>query len=190
MRKVLILFGSPRKNGNTHLLVEETIRGLNDSNIESKVYYLNDMEISGCQACYFCKRNDTTKCIVDDDMQKIYKEMEAADGIIVAAPIYFHDVSAQTRLWLDRLFSYYDIKSKSGFPGGKRVAFILTQNIPNPEAFKVQIESFKYNVCALGLEKKGDLLVTDLDKCYKKMVVKNAGAMEDAYDIGRNFFKD
>lgn len=184
MNKVTIIFGSPRKNSNTHILVEEVIKGLDEKGIDHEVFYLNDLDIKGCQACYYCKREDTTKCVVEDDMQLIYKAMEASDGLIVATPIYFCEVSAQTRLFVDRLFTYYDMQLRSAFPQGKPISFIVTQNQPNRKMFERHIEDFKMVVSMLGYERKEDLLVENVDKGYKTMVTKRADIMEKAYKIG------
>ncbi len=189
MRKVLIIFGSPRKDGNTHILVEQVINGLNDSEIDSEVVYLSDLDINDCQACYFCKRNDNNKCIIDDDMQSVYAKLEDAEGVILASPIYFNNVSGKMRLWLDRMFVYYCIKIKSYFPKGKKVGYVFTQNLPDPDLYTSDIESFKKVVSTLGLEEVGSILATDLDKNFKKMVVTDSEKMKEAYLLGRNFFK-
>lgn len=186
MSKVTVVFGSPRKNSNTWILVDQAIKGLNEQGIENEMFYLNDMNIKGCQSCYCCKKNDSTKCLVNDDMQKIYKSMEESDGLIVGSPIYFCEVTAQTRLFIDRLFCYLDINLKSYFPNGKKVGFIITQNLPNRGAFTTHIESFKTVLCMLGYEKTGDLLVEDVNMGYKPLVTKNKIVMNKAYELGKN----
>jgi len=100
MKKALILIGSPRKNGSTAILAAEAMRGLKEQDAETTTIFLNDKEIRGCQACYWCKRNDVAACAVKDDMQHIHQLIQAADGVIVASPIYFSGVSAQTKIWL------------------------------------------------------------------------------------------
>lgn len=184
MSKVAIVFGSPRKNSNTQILVNEAIKGLDEKGIEHEIFYLNDLNIKGCQACYYCKRENTTKCAVTDDMQRVYKAMEESDGLIVAAPIYFCEVSAQTRLFVDRLFPYYDMHLQSAFPQGKPISFIITQNQPNRHLFERHIEDFKMVISMLGYERKKDLLVENVDKGYKPMVTERSDIMEKAYKIG------
>lgn len=186
MKKVTLVFGSPRKNSNTQLLVDEAIRGLDEKGIEHEIFYLNDLHIKGCQACYYCKRNDTSDCAIKDDMEKIYQSMEASDGLIIAAPIYFCDVSGQTRLFVDRLFAYYDMDLKPSFPAGKAISFIITQNQPNRTLFEGHIEDFKMVVSMLGYERKKDLLAANVDKGYKPMVTERPDLMKEAYEIGLN----
>lgn len=69
MTKVTILIGSPRKNGSTAILAREAIKGLAEKEVETELVFLNDLNLRGCQACYFCKTHDVAACAVNDDMQ-------------------------------------------------------------------------------------------------------------------------
>jgi multimeric flavodoxin WrbA len=106
MKKVLILIGSPRKKGSTAILAAEAAWGLNEHGVETETVFLNDMKIRGCQACYWCKKNDVADCAVKDDMQKLHPLMKECDGMIVASPIYFGGITAQAKAWLDRMFPF------------------------------------------------------------------------------------
>jgi multimeric flavodoxin WrbA len=185
-QNVAIIFGSPRKNGNTHILVEEARKGLADTDVRSEIFYLNEMNIKGCQACYYCKKNNVSECALKDDMQKIYEAIKAADGIIIASPIYFGGVTAQTKAWLDRLFPFINMSVGSLIPQGKKAAFIFTQNQPVPELFANHIEVFKMMIGFIGFEVKESLLACNLDKGYKPMVTENKEAMSKAYALGRD----
>jgi multimeric flavodoxin WrbA len=188
MKKVAILFGSPRKNSNTHLLVEEARRGLADSGAESTIFFLNDMKIRGCQACYYCKRNKITDCAVKDDMQSIYRAVIESDGIIVASPIYFGEVTAQTKACIDRMFPFIGMDVNSLLPKGKKMACIFTQNQPNAEFFERYIDGFMTALGYIGFEKGEMLLACDLDKNFKPMVTENKEMMDRAYSLGHSFF--
>lgn len=185
-RNVVIIFGSPRKNSNTYILVEEARKGLTERGIKSEIFYLNEMNIKGCQACYYCKGNNVCECAVKDEMQKIYSAIKKADGLMVASPIYFGGVTAQTKLWLDRMFPFIDMKLNSMIEKGKKAAFIFTQNQPAPDLFTNQINSFKLMVKYFGFEAKGSLLAYDLDKGYKPMVTEKQEFMRKAYALGRD----
>jgi multimeric flavodoxin WrbA len=185
-KNVVIIFGSPRKNSNTHILVEEARKGLIDKEINNEIFYLNEMDIKGCQACYYCKRNNVSACAVKDDMQKIYVAAKKADGILVASPIYFGGVTAQTKLWLDRMFPFIDLNLNTLIKKGKRAAFIFTQNQPAPALFENQINSFKMMVKYIGFETKDSLLAYNLDKGNKPMVTENSEWMRRAYELGRD----
>ncbi len=103
--KILAFNGSPRKSGNTELLLEETIRGARDQGAEVTVYNLNTLNLRPCQNCGKC---DTTGvCVIVDDMQAIHCDIRTADRLIVASPIYFFSVSAQTKLVIDRCQAFW-----------------------------------------------------------------------------------
>jgi multimeric flavodoxin WrbA len=189
MQKTVIVFGSPRKNSNTHILVQEAQKGLTDSGIASEIFFLNDMNIKGCQACYHCKINDSTVCIVNDEMSKIHQAMENDDGLIVATPIYFAGVTAQTKTWLDRMFPYIDMNLGAKLPKGKKVSLIFTQNQPNPTLFSAAIKTFQGVMTILGYEIRDSLLACNLNKGSKPMVTEDKDLMQKAYNLGRHLLE-
>lgn len=158
MKKVTILIGSPRKNGSTRVLAAEAERGLKEQGIATETIFLNDLKIKGCQACYYCKKNDVAECAVKDDMQKIHQLMQESDGIIVASPIYFAGVTAQTKIWLDRLFPYIGMDLSPKLPKLKKVSFIFTQNQPYARLFETPIATFMHMVGLTGLSVKDHMI--------------------------------
>ncbi len=188
MKKALILIGSPRKRGSTAILAAEAARGLNEQGIETKTIFLNDLKIRGCQACYWCKKNDAPECAVKDDMQKIHELMKECDGMIVASPIYFGGVTAQAKAWLDRMFPYIGMDLTPKMPAGKMVSFIFTQNQPDARLFRGGIDSFIYAVGLSGLVVKEYMIGYDLDAGNKPPVEGKNEFMERAYRMGRELF--
>lgn len=189
MTKAVIIFGSPRKNSNTYMLAEQAIQGLQDSGASTEIFYLNEMDIKGCQACYYCKKNNTAECAVKDDMQEIMSSINEADGIIVASPIYFGGVTAQTKMWLDRLFPYINMDVGSLMPNGKKASVIITQNQPDPDLFADYIKSFKFMLQLIGFDLKEDLIASNLDKGFKPMVSENESLLKKASTIGSNLLQ-
>lgn len=98
--KTIAFLGSPRKDGNTELLLKEAIKGIEESGLSAHTFNLNDMNISPCQNCGGC--DDTGICIFEDDMVQIYDAIRTADRIILASPIFFSALSAQVKVMLDR----------------------------------------------------------------------------------------
>jgi multimeric flavodoxin WrbA len=186
MTKVLILIGSPRKKGSTTVLAAEAERALKEKGVETTTLFLNDLKIRGCQACYWCKKNDVAECAVKDDMQKIHLLMKESDGIIIAAPIYFGGVTAQTKLWLDRMFPYIGMNLTPKMPPGKTVSFIFTQNQPDARLFVSGIESFVFATGLSGLCAKDRMLACDLDAGIKPPVDGRKDLMEQVFRIGHN----
>lgn len=186
MSKAVVIFGSPRKNSNTAILVQEARKGLSESGAESEIFYLNEMNIKGCQACNHCKKEDTTLCVLKDDIRKIHEAMEACDGLIVASPIYFADITAQTKTWLDRMYPYIDGRLRPKLPKGKKAALIFTQNQPDAGFFAPAMKTFRTVIKLLGYEVKESLLACNMDRDNKPMVTENKDIMQSAYNLGKN----
>ncbi len=104
MNKILGLVGSARKGGNTDLLVSEVLKGAENEGATAEKIYLSDLDFKGCIGCEGCQK--TRKCVLKDDMQGIYAKLEAADGWVLGSPTYFYNVSALTKMFLDRLYAY------------------------------------------------------------------------------------
>ncbi len=101
--KVIALNGSARKDGNTAILIKQVFGELEEQDIETEMIQLSGQRIRGCIACYKCFENKDRKCNVKEDMVNDYIErMLEADGIILASPTYFADVSAELKALIDR----------------------------------------------------------------------------------------
>jgi len=186
MKKALIIIGSPRKKGSTAVLAVEAERGLNGQGVETKTIFLNDLKIRGCQACYWCKKNDVSECAIKDDMQHLHWLMKECDGMIVASPIYFAGVTAQTKAWLDRMFPYIGMDLSPKMPPGKKVSFIFTQNQPDARLFETPVRTFMQMVGLTGLLVKDLMLACDLDAGIKRPVEEKKEFMEKAFWLGRD----
>jgi multimeric flavodoxin WrbA len=102
--KVLGIVGSPRKGGNTEIMVEEALATARKAGAETEIVLVADKKIAGCDACRTCFETD--ECRIKDDMQPLYEQMEEADAIILGTPVYFHNVSAQLKAIMDRTFVF------------------------------------------------------------------------------------
>ncbi len=103
--RVIAFQGSPRIQGNTEILLNETIKGINEAGFEVRLFNLNLMNIKPCQDCDGCVRSG--KCIINDDMTEIYDAIREADRIILASPIFFFGLSAQAKIMIDRCQSFW-----------------------------------------------------------------------------------
>ena len=104
MKKVLIISGSPRKNGNTAALVERFAAGAADAGHEVEIIHLQEQKIGYCVNCNYC-RNNKTDCVIDDDARKIVAKALDSDVIVLATPVYFYNVTAQMKTLIDRFFA-------------------------------------------------------------------------------------
>jgi multimeric flavodoxin WrbA len=101
--KVVAFNGSPRKDGNTAILINRVFRELENEGIETELVQLSGKEIHGCIACYKCIENKDQRCAVKKDAaNECIKKMIEADGIILGSPTYFTDVTAEMKALIDR----------------------------------------------------------------------------------------
>jgi multimeric flavodoxin WrbA len=100
MMQVLGISCSPRKKGNTDLLLEQALVGAIQEGAKASHLSLRNMTISPCDGCYACAK--TGKCHIDDDMKEVYEALEASQGVIIGAPIYFWSICGQAKVMIDR----------------------------------------------------------------------------------------
>jgi multimeric flavodoxin WrbA len=101
--KVVAFNGSPRKDGNTTILINHVFRELEKEGVETELVQLSDKEIHGCIACYKCFENKDQRCAVKTDLaNECIEKMIEADGIILGSPVYFTDVTAEMKALIDR----------------------------------------------------------------------------------------
>lgn len=101
--KVIAFNGSARKDGNTAILINHVLDELKAEGIETEMVQMAGAKISGCSACYRCFKTQDNYCAITDDAANEYIEkMLSADGIILASPTYFADVTAEMKALIDR----------------------------------------------------------------------------------------
>ncbi len=121
-RKVLIVNGSPRKKGNSAALAESLADGARSAGAEVESFLLQDLDIKPCDACEACRRGKD--CHIDDDMQSLYPLIREADALVIAGPVYWFTMTAQTKLFIDRLYGI--VRPGDNALEGKRVGILLT----------------------------------------------------------------
>ena len=124
--KILALFGSPRKKGNSTLLANHIILGAESRGAIIESIYLNGLNIKPCQGCYACQEENSRGCAVDDDMQGIYPKITEADALIIASPVYWFTMSAQTKIFMDRCIATYNEDPEKSQLHGKKIAIAMT----------------------------------------------------------------
>ena len=112
--KVLILNGSPRRNGNTSIALREMEKVFAEEGVETEIVQLGNKAIRGCIACGSCHKNG--KCVFDDVVNELAPKFEAADGLVAATPVYYASANATLIACLDRLFfsTGFDKRMKVG----------------------------------------------------------------------------
>ena len=102
--KILGIIGSYRKKGNTDTAVQTVLEQTKQFGAEVEIIYLKDYQIKDCIGCEGCK--DTLKCVINDDMQKLYPKIIEADAIVIGSPTYFYNVTGVIKNFIDRLYCF------------------------------------------------------------------------------------
>lgn len=137
MKKIIAVNGSPRPHGSTAVLLDGIIKGAGQDT-EVETYNLNVMNIKSCQSCYACKKDG--RCILQDDMQPLYRAIAAADGIVLGTPVYMWQMSAQLKQMVDRLYPFLKLDHSSYLVPGKKVLLAATQARADTEMFRHYFE--------------------------------------------------
>lgn len=175
-KNILILSGSPRKQGNSDLLCDEFARGATEAgNIVEKVF-LREKKIGYCTACYYC-RDHAGVCAIKDDMSQILERMHLADVIVLASPVYFYSIDAQMKTVIDRtLAQWTKLKDKEFY-------YIMTCADEDRAAMDATLECFRgLAVCLDGSKEKGVVYGTGT---YEAGSVKTKKTMQEAYEMGK-----
>lgn len=181
--KIISFLGSPRKQGNTAALLNKVLQGAcSNPNVESETIFLEEENINPCMGCNSCKKSENLKCVIKDDMQKIYTKIEDADLIIIATPIYWWSVTAQTKTLVDRFYGM-NFKSPNLNLEDKKIMLLMTYGgaLPNSGPERVEL-NFKEICDYMKISVAGVLGV-----CTEKIEVSNnEQALKEAYNLGRN----
>jgi multimeric flavodoxin WrbA len=180
--KVLGIMGSPRIKGNTDLLLDEALKGVQSRGAEVEKITVSNLKISPCREIYACLKDG--KCPLHDDMDNIYPKLVNADAVIIASPIFFYTVSAQLMalvsrcqaLWSRRYVLNMDIPKKKG-------VFIAVGATKGARLFDGPKLTIRYFFKAINADYTDELLIRGIDK--KGEIKEHPTALTDAYELGK-----
>jgi multimeric flavodoxin WrbA len=177
--KILGLVGSPNINGNTAKLVNAILEGAAENGANKAVFNLTSLDIKGCDACRRCQ--DSGCCLIDDDMQEIYEEIQIADIVILGSPVYMWQMTAQTKLFVDRLTAYLrpDYSSRLDH---KKLILVFSQGSSDRDAFKPYFEYTAGLLYYMGFDVLDMIIAAGMDKLD---VSFRPVLLEKARDLGR-----
>ena len=189
--KVLGIAGSPRRGGNTDLLLAEVMKGAASRGAKVKTIILNNLEIAPCQHCDACL--ETGRCKIEDDMQMVYDELEQADRIVLASPIQFMGVTAQAKAMIDRCQALWARKYVLNIPplGNRRERkglFISVGGRTVANLFEPALVTVKSLFRVLDIIYAGELVLPRVDE--KGAITKNPDALNQAFLAGQKLVED
>ncbi|MBQ2636781.1 MAG: flavodoxin family protein [Methanobrevibacter sp.] len=178
--KILAIQASPRKHGNCDILMDEMIAGALSNGHDIEKIYLDDLDISPCQACLYCQKHG--ECKIDDDESDLIEKLLVVDGLIFATPIYYGHMTAQAKLFVDRTYQIAFNPDKN-FSG--KVALIFT-HADGEGKYSPYIEYTKYAPFeVMGFEELDTVVVGSV--FGKGQVKSQPNKLKKAQEIGEKF---
>ena len=166
---------SPHRDGNTAWAVNKILEDAKGQGARTQVFYASELDIQPCKGCLGCVKSG--KCVINDDMQPIYDALGQADGLVLGMPVYMGQMSAQAKIFTDRLFAQISPRFSPKFKeenAGKKLAFVFTQGNPDPGMFQAY---FDYT------EKMFRLLEFDIKAVKVIAGTRNAPAWEQTNEM-------
>lgn len=184
--KMLVLLGSPRKGGNSDTLARLVGKSIEEGGGTVEYVYLNGLSLRPCQGCGGCDKSGV--CVVKDDMRPLYAAVDQADRILLVSPVYFYGLSAQCKIFGDRMQALwarkYLLKERFRQGEGRKGYLISTAATKGQKIFDCSILTTKYIYDAVDVEYGGELVVKGVDA--KKAVLKHQEEVLRAVQFGRD----
>jgi len=185
--------GSPRKGGNTDLLLNSFLRGVKEGGGEYEKLSISDLLISSCRECLDCE--ETGECVIQDDMQPVYGKLLKADKIVLASPNFFYGFPAQMKALIDRgqalwsrkhiLHRTSDAADYPGKPLPKEAFALLVGATAGKNLFAGQLNTIRYFLEPLKAALTRSLLFRKIEK--KGDISRHPTALDEAYQAGSKF---
>ncbi|WP_333656034.1 flavodoxin family protein [Dissulfurispira sp.] len=184
--KVLAFQGSPRIEGNTDILLKETLKPVHESGHDIRLFKLNSMNIKPCQDCGGCDK--TGKCIINDDIDEIYDAIREADRIILASPIFFFGVSAQAKIMIDRCQAFWCEKYLLNKPipegrYGRKGLLLLVGGMKKEVGIQCAEATAKAFFRTVSVSEHETLSFTGVDA--KGAILEHPTALKETYEAGK-----
>ncbi len=183
---LLGILGSPRAQSNTEVLLNRVLAAAAAAGAVTDLIRLRGLTFESCRACRGCEL--TGRCVVQDDMQKVYPKLREARHIALASPIQFSGVSAETKAMIDRaqccwVARYRLRQSVAALPGERRGLFVATCGGRDTRVFEAARPPVKAFFNSTGFRYWGELFEAGTDE--PPAVVERADALGRAADLGR-----
>lgn len=185
--KILAIYGSPRREGNTSLLLQQAVTGARQGGADVEEIVLRDLKMAPCLELYGCRKDG--RCMIRDDFQQVYDQLLACQALMLASPVFFYAVSAHTKILMDRCQSLWVKKywiEKIPFGQGeikRRGLFISAGATGGRQLFEGVLLSLRYFFDVLDMEVWRTLLYRRLDQAGE--VLHHPEYLQEALQAGR-----
>jgi multimeric flavodoxin WrbA len=180
MPKVLGIVGSPRRKGNTHLLVEKILEGAQAAGAETEILMLGDLQIRECDGCTVCWKGKP--CAKNDDMNAVYPKIAASDALVFGTPVYWYGPTALLKCFIDR-FVYFNCPANRGMIKGKSAVLAVPFEEENPETAALVTAFFEKSLAYLEMNLLGRVIVPGMER--RGQILEKPERLAEAHDLGK-----
>ena len=180
MAKILAVVGSPRKGGNTDLLVSRIAEGAGAAGAQVEVVRLGELQIRECDGCHACWKG--RPCRKKDDMLAIYPKIAASEAIVFGTPVYWYGPTALMKGFIDR-FVYFNCEANRPMIRGKRAVVAVVLEETQEQTWRPVIEFFEKSLAYLEMEPAGTIIVPGVGN--KGEILAKQDRLEEAHRLGR-----
>jgi len=179
-KRILAVVGSPRKNGNTHVLVSKIAEGAASAGATVEELLLGELAISECDGCHACWKG--RQCSKDDDMRPLYSRIAESDAIVFGTPVYWYGPTALMKGFIDR-FVYFNCEANRPQVRGKKavVAVVLEEN--REQTWRPVVEFFERSLAYLEMELAGTIVVPGVGA--KAAIRRKPEQLQEALRLGQ-----
>ncbi|HJM36421.1 MAG: flavodoxin family protein [Dehalococcoidales bacterium] len=191
MKKILGIGGSPRKGGNSDILLKQLLKGARHKGVTTEEIQLRDYQFQPCIGCERCRKDK--RCTgLQDGMQLIYPKIREAGGIVLISPIYSYTVTALMKAFIDRSYSFYNFSderpgywsSQLADQSRKAIIAVVGEQVTREEGgMDLTFETMRRSIRALGYEVVGELPVLGI--FHKGKVKEYPQYLDEAEELGR-----
>lgn len=181
---ILILNGSPRMNGNTHILLSRVVAGVRSQGKDAELIHLARIALAPCTGCGVCESKGI--CSIDDAMSDLYAKIQTVRHLVIASPIYFYGVTAQAKAFIDRCQVFWSRKYLLGLSreGPPRYGYFLSVAATGgARCFDCARLTLRYAFDAMDLVHNGEVVVQGVDE--RGAVAKKPDTLQAAFELGR-----
>jgi multimeric flavodoxin WrbA len=180
MRRVLGIMGSPRKNGNTHILVNKILEGAKDAGATTEMILLGDMTLRECDGCLACWKGKD--CAKADDMNAVYPKLAESDVMVFGTPVYWYGPTALMKAFIDR-FVYFNCPENRPKVRGKSGLLAVPFEEESLQTADLVIGLFEKSLAYLEMTLAGRIIVPGVSR--KGDVLAKAESLHQAYELGK-----
>jgi len=187
--KVLGVAGSPRKNGNSDVLLSQVLKGVEHENIQSGSIQLRDVQFQGCIGCEKCRKDKICTGLIDG-MSLIYSQVITSKGLVLVSPTHNYNITSWMKAFIDRLYCFYNFEntiprawSTQLADQDRKAVLIAVCEQENKKDMGFTLEAMRIPIEALGYKVIGEQAIFRV--FHKGKVAEDTKSLEESFILGK-----